>query len=61
MLQLRHSRDLRQLPAHLVDLADTLGARHVHILFDFRTHRSQSVLQVRSRVKVNVKTREKAN
>ena len=43
--QLRFSPDRRQLPAHLVDFADSLGARHVHILFDFRTHHAQSVLQ----------------
>ena len=43
--QLRYSPDRRQLPAHIVDFADSLGARHVHILFDFRTHHAQSVLQ----------------
>ena len=43
--QLRHTPDVRELPSHLVDCADTLGARHVHILFDFRTHHAQSVLQ----------------
>ena len=33
------------LPAALVDVADALGARHVHVLCDMRTHAARSVLQ----------------
>jgi sacsin len=43
--QLRFTPDTRQLPAYIVDIADCVGARNVHILFDFRSHPSQSVLQ----------------
>ena len=43
--QLKHAGGKDTLLSDLADLADTLGARGVHFLFDFRVHESRSILQ----------------